>query len=47
MEQPTISDIMYLHDLLEMCQFGVFWSQIAQRKELVCILTLKGQSIYI
>merc|ERR1711862_169541 len=35
LEEPQITNILYLADLLEMCQFKVFWERIHQQAELI------------
>ncbi|RXG68450.1 Eukaryotic translation initiation factor 3 subunit K [Armadillidium vulgare] len=35
MEEKDIKRIMYLHDLLEMCHFNIFWAEIDDYKDLV------------
>merc|ERR1711874_101804 len=35
MGDAQITNILYLADLLEMCQFKVFWAQIHEKSELV------------
>merc|ERR1712088_1118043 len=35
LEDAQITNILYLADLLEMCQFKVFWAQIHEKSELV------------
>lgn len=37
MENENIKRIMYLHDLLEMCQFNMFWEEIESNSDLVSI----------
>ena len=36
---PQITNILYLADLLEMCQFKVFWAQIHEKSDLVKSVT--------
>ncbi|KAB7507280.1 Eukaryotic translation initiation factor 3 subunit K [Armadillidium nasatum] len=36
MEEKDIKRIMYLHDLLEMCHFNIFWAEIDDYKDLEC-----------
>ncbi|KAG0721909.1 Eukaryotic translation initiation factor 3 subunit K [Chionoecetes opilio] len=38
MEEENIKRIMYLHDLLEMCQFRTFWEEKHQYADLVSLL---------
>jgi len=35
LEDPQIKNILYLADLLEMCQFKVFWQQVHSQGELI------------
>ena len=39
LEDAQITNILYLADLLEMCQFKVFWAQIHEKSELVQSVT--------
>merc|ERR1719147_511720 len=35
LEEPQVSTLLYLADLLEMCQFKIFWKDINKEAELV------------
>merc|ERR1711915_713201 len=35
LEDPQITNILYLADLLEMCQFKVFWERIHDRSDMI------------
>ena len=39
LEDAQITNILYLADLLEMCQFKVFWAQIHEKSDLVQSVT--------
>merc|ERR1712177_175608 len=35
LDEPQVKTLLYLADLLEMCQFKVFWEQIHSKAELI------------